>query len=31
LAKLIEELSGLSDEEAQLRLESELGLQPAMA
>jgi len=31
LANLIEELSGLSEEEAQLRLERELGMQPALA
>src|SRR6185436_15774674 len=31
LAKLIEELAGLSDEEAQLLLERELGMQPAHA
>ena len=31
LARLIEELTGLSEEEAQLRLERELGMQPATA
>jgi len=31
LARLIEELAGLSEEEAQLRLERELGMQPATA
>jgi acyl carrier protein len=31
LAKLIEELAGLSEEEAQMRLERELGMQSAIA
>jgi acyl carrier protein len=31
LAKLIEELAGLSEEEAQMRLEREMGMQPANA
>jgi amino acid adenylation domain-containing protein len=31
LTRLIEELAGLSEEEAQLRLERELGMQPAIA